>query len=371
MTQRWIPAAFIRGGTSKGLFFETHALPTDHGDRDRLFLAALGSPDEYGRQLDGMGGGLSSLSKAVTVGPSTRPEADVDYTFAQISVDKPIVDYAANCGNLASAVGPYAVDQGIVTRPDGPATVRLYNTNTDKVIHAHFEVEDGYARAEGNLSIPGVHGTGAPVELEFLDPAGARTGALLPTGSLTDRLTTSRGDLDVSLVDATNPVVFVAAEVLGLHGDETVAELETNTAVMDYLDEVRRLAAVAMGLCDRPEDAPLSNPKIAIVSTPRDYQVLSGAAVSAADYDLGMRMISVEQVHRAVTVTGALCAAVAQKLTGSLVERTAAPTGRQLRIGSPSGVFEVAADVENNHPRSASLFRTCRRLMQGSVAVPR
>lgn len=373
MAQQWIPAAFVRGGTSKGLFFEAWTLPAEPQERDAVFLAALGSPDRYGRQLYGMGGGLSSLSKAVIVEPSTRAGVDVDYTFAQVAVDKPIVDYAANCGNLASAVGPYAVDQGLVDRPDGPVTVRLYNTNTDKVIDAHFEVADGAAKASGTFSIPGVSGTGSPIKLDFLNPGGARTGRLLPTGNVCDRLATDRGEVLVSLVDATNPVVFIAASMLGLRGHESVAELEAETAVLVHIDQIRRNAAVAMGLSTRPEDAPLSNPKVAIIAGPHDYATLDGTLVTATEYDLSVRMISVEQVHRAVTVTGALCTAVAQQLPGTLVSDLAVRTPRSLRIGSPSGVFAVDADVDPDalHARSASLYRTCRRLMQGSVAVPR
>ncbi|OZF01390.1 2-methylaconitate cis-trans isomerase PrpF family protein [Rhodococcoides fascians] len=374
MVQRWTPAAFVRGGTSKGLFFDEADLPADAGERDALFLSALGSPDLYGRQLDGMGGGLSSLSKAVTVTPSIRPGVDVEYTFAQISVDKPVVDYAANCGNLASAVGPYAVDQGMVQAADGPVSVRIYNTNTNKVIVAHFEVSGGVARTDGTFAIPGVSGTGAPVKLEFLDPGGARTGRLLPTGMPTDHLSTSAGRLLVSLVDATNPVVFVRADSVGLSGHESVGELEANTAALAVLDEMRRQAAVAMGLCSRPEGAPLSNPKIAIISAPRDYMTLSGLAVAASSYDIAIRMISVEQVHRAITVTGALCTAVAQQIPGTLVAQVAEPRNGQLRVGSPSGVFEVAADVVDDagelRAQGASLYRTCRRLMQGAVATP-
>lgn len=370
MAQHWIPAAFVRGGTSKGLFFEARDLPPLRRDRDPFLLAAMGSPDPYGRQLDGMGGGLSSLSKVVIVGPSRRDGIDVEYTFAQIVVDQPVVDYGANCGNLASAVGPYAVDQGIVDRADGPATVRIHNTNTDKVIEAHFEVRDGCARVDGNFTIPGVSGTGAPVKLDFLDPAGARTGRLLPSGAPIDELSIDGVPFTVSLVDATNPVVFVAAASCGLLGSESVAELEARPATLALLDQIRRRAAVAMGLCERLDDAPMSNPKVAIVSAPADYSTLDGAAVLATDHDLGMRMISVGQVHRAVTVTGALCTAVAQQVPGTLVADIVPGDVDGLRIGSPSGVFTVDADVDGLEVRSASLFRTCRRLMQGSVAAP-
>jgi len=369
MAQEWIPAAFMRGGTSKGLFFEESALPCDTRVRDAFFLSALGSPDRYGRQLNGMGGGLSSLSKAVVVTPSARDGVDVDYTFAQIAVDKPVVDYASNCGNLASAVGPFAVDQGLVTPPEGMATVRLFNTNTDKVIHAHFEVTEGYARVDGDFTIPGVSGTGAPVKLDFLDPGGSRTGRLLPTGATIDHLTADRGSIPVSMIDAANPVVFVAAEAVGLRGAETVNELEARPAVLAILEELRRQAAVAMGLCDRREDAPLSNPKVAIIAPPTTYITLDGTVVDANDFDISVRTISSGQVHRAIPVTAALCTAVAQKLRGTLVADMAAGTGSALRIGSPSGVFAADADVDSSSggARSASLYRTCRRLMQGSV----
>ena len=368
MAQRWIPAVFMRGGTSKGLFFEDHVLPTDPHERDAFFLAAMGSPDRYGRQLDGMGGGLSSLSKAVIVAPSTRTDVDVDYTFAQVAVDEPVVDYASNCGNLASAVGPFAVDQNLLTPTDGMTIVRMFNTNTGKVIHAHFEVADGYARVEGDLTIPGVSGAGAPIKLDFLDPGGSRTGALLPTGTVIDHLDTGCGRIRVSLVDSANPVVFVSAAAVGLHGSETVAELEANPTVLTLLDELRRQAAVAMGLCDHPDDAPLSNPKVAVIAAPATYTTLDGTVISAVDYDISVRTISSGQVHRAIPVTGALCTAVARKLSGTLVAGLTTDTGTPLRIGSPSGVFATDADVDDTgHARSASLYRTCRRLMQGSV----
>lgn len=367
MAQRWIPAVFMRGGTSKGLFFEEHVLPPDPQERDAFFLVAMGSPDRYGRQLNGMGGGLSSLSKAVIVAPSSRTDVDVDYTFAQVAVDEPVVDYASNCGNLASAVGPFAVDQHLLAPADGITTVRMFNTNTEKVIHAHFDVADGHARVDGDLTIPGVSGAGAPIKLDFLDPGGSRTGALLPTGAVNDHLNTGRRPIGVSLVDAANPVVFVSAHTVGLHGSETVAELEANPTVLTLLDQLRRQAAVAMGLCDHPEDAPLSNPKVAIVAPPATYTTLDGTMIAKSDYDISVRTISSGQVHRAIPVTGALCTAVARKLSGTLVAELAPDTGTALRIGSPSGVFATDADIDAGYARSASLYRTCRRLMQGSV----
>ena len=211
MTQREITAAFMRGGTSKGVFFTAGKFPEQRHDRDPLLLQVLGSPDPYGRQLNGMGGGLSSLSKAAIIGPPSRPDADVDYTFAQIAVGAPIVEYDANCGNLSAAVGPYAIDTGLITRPDGDALVRINNTNTNKIIHARFAVHDGRAVVNGDFAIPGVAGNGAPIRLEFLDPGATLTAGVLPSGAATDTLIVDGTAIEVSMVDAGSPVAFVAA----------------------------------------------------------------------------------------------------------------------------------------------------------------
>src|SRR5690606_35771456 len=210
-------AVFARGGTSKALIFHRQDLPPDCACWDAIFLAAMGSPDAYGRQLDGMGGGISSLSKVCVVGPPTRPDADVDYTFAQVQVKEARVDYGGNCGNMSSAIGPFAVDEGLVAAGSGEATVRIHNTNTGKIIHSTFPVAHGRSVERGDLVIPGVSGSGAPVRLDFLEPGGASTGRLLPTGRATDRLEVpGMGAVTVSLVDAANACVFLDAETLGL-----------------------------------------------------------------------------------------------------------------------------------------------------------
>jgi 2-methylaconitate isomerase len=378
MPQRWVPAVLVRGGTSKGLFFHGEDLPADPGARDRLLLAALGSPDPYGRQLDGMGGGISSLSKAAVIGPPTRPDADVDYTFAQVAVDRPVVDLGANCGNLSSAVGPFAVDQGRVPRADGPALVRIHNTNTGGLIHAGFAVRGGCAETRGGLAIPGVAGTGAPIRLDFLDPGGARTGRLLPTGRPVDELDLAgAGRFRLSLVDATNPVAFVAAAELGLDGTESPDRLEARPEVMALLDRLRRLAGVLMGLAPDPGTVALASPKIAVVCPPRPFRTLDGRPVAAADHDVGVRMLSMERAHRAVPVTGALCLGVACRVAGTVAHAlaaTPATAGDPVRVGTPSGVVQVAADVAEAaggwRAGSASLYRTARTLMRGEVAVP-
>src|SRR5690606_22923655 len=236
MTQRAFPAVFMRGGSSKGVFFHARDLPRDRAALDPILLAVLGSPDPYGRQLDGMGGGISSLSKAVIVGPPTRPDCDVDYTFAQVSVDRPVVDWAGNCGNLSSAVGPFAVDEGLVPAGDGEALVRIHQVNTRKVIHARFPVAGGRAVATGGFAIAGVSGTGARIRLDFLDPGGAATGRLLPTGNAVDVLDVPGfGSVAVTMIDAANPVALVAAADLGLSGTELPDAIEARTDVMAAL----------------------------------------------------------------------------------------------------------------------------------------
>jgi 2-methylaconitate cis-trans-isomerase PrpF len=378
MPQRWVPAVFMRGGTSKGLFFHAGDLPADPPARDRLLLAALGSPDPFGRQLDGMGGGISSLSKAAVIGPPSRPGADVDYTFAQVAVDRPVVDLGANCGNLSSAVGPFAVDEGLCPRADGPALVRIHNTNTGRLIHARLAVRDGRAETVGELAVPGVAGTGAPVRLDFLDPGGARTGRLLPTGRPVDEVELDgAGRFRLSLVDAAAPVAFVAAAELGLDGTEPPDELEARPEVMALLDRLRRRAGVLMGLAGAPAAVELASPKVAVLGPPRPFRTLDGRLVAAADHDVGVRMLSMERAHRAVPVTGALCLGVACRLPGTVAQAVAAApaaAGDPVRIGNPSGVVLVAAEVAAAaggwRAGSASLYRTARSLMRGAVAVP-
>ncbi|MCM3850027.1 hypothetical protein ND486_27935 [Pseudonocardia sp. DR1-2] len=374
MTQRWVPAVFVRGGTSKGLFFHDRDLPADGAERDALFLAALGSPDPHGRQLDGMGGGLSSLSKVVVVRQAGEPDVDVEYAFSQVDVGTAVVDHSTNCGNLSSAVGPFAVDEGLVAVADGEVTLRLRNTDTGALIHSTFRVTDGVADTAGGLRIPGVAGRGAPIELRYLDPAGSRTGRLLPTGRVCDELRTAAGAVRVSLVDAAMPTVFVAAADVGLTGAETPEALDA-ASELPVLDAVRRAGAVAMGLCDDPADAPLGAPKIAVVAPARGFLAGDGSAYAARDTDLLVRAVSMGRAHRALPGTVAMCCAVAARLPGGLVHELAAgpATGSPVRIGCPSGVVTADAQVEARGPevsvRSASLFRTARPLMRGAVAL--
>ncbi len=382
MTRLRIPAVYMRGGTSKGLLFHERDLPEDRSEWDALFLAALGSPDPHGRQLDGMGGGLSSLSKACVVAPSNRDDADVDYTFGQVLIREARVDYSGNCGNMSSAIGPFAVDERVAGLPgaeagDGEATVRIYNTNTRKIINSTFAVEGGRAAEDGDLEIPGVAGGGAPIRLDFVDPGGATTGKLLPTGNPLDILDVPGvGRIEVSMVDAANACAFVDASVLGLSGTEMPEELEADARLMEHLAAIRLAASMAMGIGSTIEEARAKSivPYIGFVSRAQDSPTLSGARTAAGSVDLTVRMISNGQPHRALPLTASLCTAVAAGIEGTAVARAAGTvTGERVRLGMPSGVLTVGAEVARGaggwHAAHGSFYRTARRLFEGSVCV--
>ena len=379
MTQTMIPAVFMRGGTSKGVFFVASDLPAARADMARLFLAVLGSPDPYGRQLDGMGGGISSLSKAVVISRSTHPEADVDYTFAQVSVDRPEVEWSVNCGNLSSAVGPFAVDQGLVrVEPEGEALVRIHQVNTRKIIHARFPVHAGKAEVTGDFSIDGVAGTGARIRLDFLDPGGTRGGGLLPSGAAADTIQIDgERAIRATLIDAASPAMFVAATDLGLIGTEAPDQIEARPDIMARLDRLRRAGGVRMRIADHPEDVPLAAPRIAVVARPAAFATLDSRTLPLSSHEISVRMISMERVHRAVPMTGALALGVACRLPGTVPHDLCdTPVDAEVvHLGHPSGTVAVGANVvphgvDGWYARSAVIYRTARLLMQGAVAVP-
>ncbi len=372
------PAVFARGGTSKALIFHRRDLPSDRAQWDALFLSAMGSPDPYGRQLDGMGGGVSSLSKICIVGPATRDDADVDYTFAQVQIKEATVDYAGNCGNMSSAIGPFAVDEGLVDALDGECAVRIHNTNTAKIIRSTFRVEHGLAVSSGDLVIPGVAGAGAPVCLDFLDPGGASTGRLLPTGEVCQGLQVPGvGAVEVSMIDAANACVFVDASALGLDGVELPDALEGRHELLARVDAIRVAASLAMGLAASVEEARSRKliPFIGMVASPRDSRTLAGDLIAADGADLVVRMFSNGQPHRALPLTGALCTAVATQIEGSLPHRAARAQrrtgGGSLRLAMPSGVIVVDATVSHRedgwYASHGSFYRTTRRLFEGFV----
>lgn len=379
MKQLKIPAVFMRGGTSNAVVFHARDLPRDRALWDDIFLAAIGSPDPYGRQLDGMGGGISSLSKVCVIGPPTCSDADIDYTFAQVQVKDAKVDYSANCGNMSSAMGPFAVDEGLIKVSGGEALVRIHNTNTKKIIWSRFALDDGQAAVDGDLAIPGVSGTGAPVRLEFRDPGGATTGKLLPTRNVIDTLDVpGYGKFKASLVDAANATCFLNAAALGLKGTEMPEELDGNAELLKKLAAIRIAASVAMGIAKTPEEAATrrSVPFVGFVSGPQDAPALSGQKIAAGKVDLTARMLSNGQPHRALPLTVTLCTAVAARIEGSVVNQLTRRNDdpeAEIRIAMPSGVLTVAATVARKdgdwHAEQGAFYRTQRRMFEGLVLV--
>ena len=363
----------MRGGTSKGLFFLQRDLPAERAEWDALFLAALGSPDPHGRQLDGMGGGISSLSKAVVVSPSARPGVDVDYLFAQVAVDRALVDYRSNCGNLTAAVGPFAVDEGLVQAADGEAALTLHNCNLDQTIEARFEVADGRAVVDGETVLDGVAGRGAPIYLSFLDPGGAVTGRLLPTGQARDVLDVpGAGAIEATLIDASTALVIVRGEALGLTGVELPDAIEADPSLAGRLEAIRRAGAAAMGIDPETE----SVPKVGFVAPPADAATLSGARLTANVVDLTARAVSMGRPHRALPLTAALALAAAARISGTVAAQAARAGAGSLgpvRLGHPSGVAEIMAELaatEPPHLARLTVTRTARRLMEGRVLIP-
>ncbi|MCU0604114.1 MAG: hypothetical protein MUC33_15800 [Desulfobacterales bacterium] len=378
--QRRIPAVLMRGGTSKGLFFHEKDLPTEPGRRDRAILAAYGSPDPYKRQIDGVGGALSVTSKVAVISPSPTPGYDVVYHFGQVSIDRPIVDVKANCGNISAAVGPFAVDEGLVKTVAPVTRVRIHQKNTNKLIVAEVPVKDGKFNEEGDYAIDGVPGTGSRILLRFVDPAGAVTGKLFPTGNRRDRFDVpGLGAVEVTCIDAANPFVFVPAAALGLSGTET-EELERRAEIKSLLEAIRCRAAVRLGIGASEEEAARRSqavPKVAVVAAPAAYAALGGRAVEAHEVDLLARMMSMGTLHRAYAVSGAVATAGAAMIPGTVVGELVREEARGkdlLRIGHPGGVIDVGAVIEPRAGefiyREAVLGRTARRLMEGNVLVP-
>lgn len=374
-----IRCAIYRGGTSKGVFLMENELPKDPEIRDQVILSIYGSPDP--RQIDGLGGADSLTSKVAIIGRSSREDADVDYTFGQVSITAPLVDYKGNCGNISSAVGPFAIDEGLVKSVEPVTTVRIFNTNTKKVIEAEVPVRDGKAVSKGDYVIDGVTGAGARIMLKFLDSGGALTGKLLPTGNLKDEITLSDGTgLTVSLVDAANPAVFFKAADLGLTGIELPETVNGNPRLLASIEEIRSIAAEMIGLANRGEATAKSPavPKVAFVSPPCDYKTSDGRLIKAEQIDLVTRTMSMQKMHKAYAITGGVCTATAAKLEGTVVSevlRQSAQAGKIVRLGHPSGTleFEIECSRQSNGVlwlEKAAVARTARRIMEGCVYVP-
>ena len=376
--QHELSAVLMRGGTSKGVFVALDDLPPAGLERDQLVLALLGSPDPM--QIDGLGGTHSSTSKLMAVGPSERPDADVAYLFAQGAIDEPIVDYKGNCGNLTTAIGPYAIDEGLVAACEPLTTVRMHNLNTDVVIRATVPVSEGRAEVAGDCVVAGVPGSGAPISTDYLDPAGSVTGTLFPTGAAIDVFDAGWGPVEVSVVDVASPIAFVSASDVGLDADLGPDDVNADVGLLERLEAVRSECAALAGLADSPADATTVSPalpRLAVVSSPEDYRTSLGEAVPAASTDVRVRATSMQKMHHAYPMTAALCTAAAVLIDGTLPNRLARP-GRsnhrgQVRIGHPKGVTAATAYVTGGPTapvvESVGVTRTARRLFAGTAYV--
>lgn len=377
--QKRIPCALMRGGTSRALFVMRNHLPADPVLRDRVILRMYGSPDV--RQIDGIGGADPLTSKLAIIGPPTRPDADVDYTFAQVSIERPFVDYAGNCGNISSAVGPFAIDEGLVDAMEPVTRVRIHQTNTRCILVAEVPVVNGKSAVEGDYHLDGVPGSGARIRLDFSDTAGAISGRLLPTGKPRDHLDIPGvGPIEVSVVDAGTPTVFVRAVDLGLKGTETPAEIDANRALNDRIERIRGTVAMQMGLVDAWHQAAEKSPYLpffALIGEPADYpDFTTGRQVPAEEIDFTSRLLFMLKMHKAYPVTGAVATGAAAKIPGTIVFELARPESRRREetyIGHPAGVLEIEAAVQQEEGLKltrAAISRTARRIMEGYIFVP-
>jgi probable AcnD-accessory protein PrpF len=384
MTQLRIPAVYYRGGTSKGVFFRREDLPADPAERERVLLRAVGSPDPYGKQIDGLGGATSSTSKVVILSKSARPECDVDYLFGQVAIDRPVIDWSGNCGNLTTAVGPFAIAEGLVAAPaDGMAVVRIWQANIGKCIVAHVPMRGGQVVEEGDFALDGVAFPAAEIRLEFLDPGGDEDdegGAMFPTGRVVERLEVPGvGAIEATLITAGNPTVFVEASALGLKGTELPEAVNADAALLARCEAVRACGAVAMGLAGTAAEATAerpATPKLAFVSPPQSYRATSGAAVAAADIALTARILSMGRLHHAMTGTGAVAIATAAAIPGTIVHRAMrrGTNPAHVRFGHAAGMLTVGAEAGRCRDdwvvTKVMLSRSARRLMEGWVRVP-
>ena len=388
LPQLRIPATYMRGGTSKGVFFRLQDLP-DFAQargpaRDALLVRVIGSPDPYGKHTDGMGGATSSTSKVVIISKASVPDHDVDYLYGQVPIEGNFIDWSGNCGNLSSAVGPFAIANGLVDPSrvprEGTCTVRIWQANIGKTIIAHVPMRDGQVQETGDFELDGVAFPAAEIQLEFLDPAdeGEDGGAMFPTGHVAETLEVPGfGTVEATLINAGVPMVFVEAAALGCDGTELQPAINENPALLARLEAIRAAGAVRMGLIDDVAKAagrPLT-PKVAFVAPPADYVASSGKPVRAADIDLLARAISMGKLHHAMMGTAAVALATAAAVRGTLVNRAAGGGEREaVRFGHPSGTLRVGAQAREVEGKwtvtRAIMSRSARVLMEGAVRVP-
>ncbi|MDH4165759.1 MAG: 2-methylaconitate cis-trans isomerase PrpF [Gammaproteobacteria bacterium] len=384
-----IPATYMRGGTSKGVFFRLQDLPvaaqTPGAARDALLLRVIGSPDPYGKQIDGMGGATSSTSKTVIVSKSTRPDHDVDYLFGQVSIDQPFVDWSGNCGNLSAAVGPFAISNGLVDASrvprDGVAVVRIWQANICKTIIAHVPMTNGAVQETGDFELDGVTFPAAEVELEFMDPAADEEGAggsMFPTGNLVDELEVPGiGTLQATMINAGIPTIFVDAGAIGCTGTELQDAINGDAKALAMFETIRAHGAMRMGLIRHLDEASRRQhtPKVAFVAGPADYVTSSGKRVAAAEIDLLVRALSMGKLHHAMMGTAAVAIGTAAAIPGTLVNLAAGGGPRTaVRFGHPSGTLRVGAEATQVNGEwtvtRAIMSRSARVLMEGRVRVP-
>ncbi|WP_339843527.1 2-methylaconitate cis-trans isomerase PrpF [uncultured Halopseudomonas sp.] len=384
-----IPAIYMRGGTSKGVFFRLQDLPeaaqVPGKARDNLLLRVIGSPDPYGKQTDGMGGATSSTSKTVILSPSTQPEHDVDYMFGQVSIDKAFVDWSGNCGNLSAAVGAFAISSGLVDASripnNGTAVVRIWQANISKTIIAHIPITDGEVQETGGFELDGVTFPAAEVQIEFMDPAADEEGgggSMFPTGNLVDELDVPGvGKLKATMIDAGIPTIFINAADIGYNGTELQDAINGNPDALVMFEKIRAHGAVRMGLIKHVDEAAdrQHTPKVAFVAAPADYVASSGKQIAASDVDLLVRALSMGKMHHAMMGTAAVAIGTAAAIPGTLVNLAAGGGERTAVVfGHPSGTLRVGAEAAQINGewtvKKAIMSRSARILMEGWVRVP-
>ncbi|HAS6174133.1 TPA: 2-methylaconitate cis-trans isomerase PrpF [Vibrio vulnificus] len=385
MSQMKVPATYMRGGTSKGVFFNLADLPPEAqiaGEkRDQLLLRVIGSPDPYGKQIDGMGGATSSTSKTVIVSKSSRADHDVDYLFGQVSIDKPFVDWSGNCGNLSAAVGPFAIHAGLIDEKripqNGVVTVKVWQANIGKTIEVHVPIQHGLVQETGEFSLDGVTFPAAEIQVDFVDPADGE-GSMFPTGNLMDDLVVPGiGTFNATLINAGIPTIFLDAEALGYSGTELQEQINNDEQALAKFETIRAYGALKMGLITSIDEAEgrQHTPKVAFVAKPKSYQASSGKVVEAGDVDLLVRALSMGKLHHAMMGTAAVAIGAAACVPGTLVNLAAGGGEKQaVTFGHPSGTLKVGAQAKATEQgwvvEKAIMSRSARILMEGFVRVP-
>ncbi|WIY53174.1 PrpF domain-containing protein [Devosia sp. YIM 151766] len=377
-----IPATIMRGGTSRAVFLDGRHLPANSAEREQIILEVFGSPDP--RQIDGLGGADPLTSKLAIIDrpdPEMAAQADVVYTFGQVGIAEPRVDWHSLCGNISAAVGLYAIETGMVGAVEPVTTVRVFNTNLNRILHIDVQVEDGAPRERGTFAVPGVPGTGSEIVIDFATTAGATTGALMPTGQVMDTLAVDGiGPVQATLLDIGNAHVFIRAADVGLTGTETAAQIDADEPLRHRLEAIRGAAAMRMNMIAGPAAAARTQspatPILALIAAPAGYRVHgSGQTIAQADVDVVARLQFMQQTHKTYAGTSTVCTGVASRIAGTIVHEAARPkSGTVLRIGHPAGVIETTSIVAHGHGgaevRRATLGRTARRIMDGTVYLP-